>query len=103
MRRITSTAEAAGPSLPSAVGRAPPSGPSQRPAASSSRVHRPGARSPPFTAGPANTGDQHRLHGTVRAAQTATLLPDGQVLIAARTNFVSHRATFLASTELYTP
>ncbi len=40
-----------------------------------------------------------------RASQTATLLPDGQVLVAGGTNFLAnHRGvTFLASAELYTP
>jgi len=41
---------------------------------------------------------------TARESQTATLLPDGQVLIAGGTNFDHpHAAVFLASAELYTP
>ena len=41
---------------------------------------------------------------TPREAQTATLLPGGQVLIAGGTNFQHpHAPIFLASAELYTP
>ena len=41
---------------------------------------------------------------TGRENQTATLLPDGQVLMAGGTNFDHpHAAMFLASAELYTP
>jgi N-acetylneuraminic acid mutarotase len=38
-----------------------------------------------------------------RDMQTATLLPDGQVLVAGGTTFHTHRATVLATAELYTP
>ena len=41
---------------------------------------------------------------TGRENQTATLLPDGQVLMAGGTLFDHpHAAIFLASSELYTP
>jgi hypothetical protein len=41
---------------------------------------------------------------TPRENQTATLLPDGQVLMAGGTNFDHpHAAVFLASAELYPP
>jgi hypothetical protein len=40
---------------------------------------------------------------TGRAGQTATLLPDGQILIAGGLHFVNHSSTFLTSAELYTP
>jgi hypothetical protein len=40
---------------------------------------------------------------TDRGMQTATLLNNGQVLVAGGTTFHSHRATELASAELYTP
>ena len=40
---------------------------------------------------------------TSRMFQTATLLPDGQVLVAGGTTFGSHKTHFLASAELYTP
>ncbi len=38
-----------------------------------------------------------------RGQQTATLLPSGQVLVTGGITFHSHRATQLASAELYTP
>lgn len=38
-----------------------------------------------------------------RGQQTATLLPDGQVLITGGITFHSHRSTPLASADLYTP
>jgi len=40
---------------------------------------------------------------TAREDQTATLLDNGQVLAAGGVNFVKHKFTQLASTELYTP
>ena len=51
----------------------------------------------------ANTWTATGSMQTGREAHTATLLTDGQVLVAGGTNFVNHRATFLASAELYTP
>ncbi len=38
-----------------------------------------------------------------RGQQTATLLPDGQVLVAGGISFGGHRANPLATAELYTP
>jgi hypothetical protein len=38
-----------------------------------------------------------------RGQQTATLLNNGQVLVAGGISFHAHRATELASAELYTP
>lgn len=40
---------------------------------------------------------------TGRERQTATLLRDGQVLVAGGTHFVKHQSTLLTSAELYTP
>jgi hypothetical protein len=40
---------------------------------------------------------------TPRIDQTASLLPNGQVLVAGGENFASHKLTLLASAELYTP
>jgi hypothetical protein len=40
---------------------------------------------------------------TDRGQQTATLLNNGQVLVAGGISFHTHRATELASAELYTP
>jgi hypothetical protein len=40
---------------------------------------------------------------TPRAGQTATRMGNGQVLAAGGVNFVKHKFTQLASTELYTP
>jgi hypothetical protein len=47
----------------------------------------------------ATTGSLNAAHSN----QTASLLPDGQVLVAGGEAFGSHRATILASAELYTP
>jgi hypothetical protein len=40
---------------------------------------------------------------TARFLDSATLLPNGQVLVSGGVNFVKHSFTQLASSELYTP
>jgi hypothetical protein len=45
------------------------------------------------------TGSLNHPHSN----QTASLLPDGQVLVAGGEDFASRKATILASAELYTP
>jgi hypothetical protein len=39
----------------------------------------------------------------VRSGHTATLLPNGQVLVAGGFNIISNVVTYLSSAELYTP
>jgi hypothetical protein len=40
---------------------------------------------------------------TARMYHTASLLPDGRVLVAGGEDFANHKSTILASAELYTP